>query len=347
MNRRLRLPRAWLLAAGFVGLGAWHLPVADACTCSPETRASWPYEGATDVPLVPSIVVQRTSYPGSPAPAYLEGGGGTTIPLELRNTLEEPYACVARVEFLRPADALAPFTTYTVRFDVSQVPAEAFPDESYAPSSFTTGGEGAEDQAPSEISIDLFRITNQARCKASEKCQDLAEASAGSDILSGSPTWVRLSNGGESVVGPLGTGALSSDPDGLVPHEEFVHVQLPLAAQDDCVLYERINARGEVIAEREICEYSKCVSAAATFGELGCGEGYPQLGPELWESVSDDSCSAPGRATQDPATREWMVEPSECSVLAPGAASQVPWAWWALVPLMVRRQLRSRRARSC
>jgi hypothetical protein len=290
------------------------------------------------------VVVQRTQSPGAHAPAYLEAEDGTVVPLELHDTLAEPYSCISQVEFLTPNTALEAFTTYAIKFDVSGVPQAQMSDDYYKTSYFKTGGADAQEDAPSEISIEVFHVANDAECAADEEndCEDVIEVTAGSSSLSGSPTWLRLSTSKDSVVGPLGTGALSSDEEGLVPHEEFAHVSLVVSGAE-CVRYERINARGEVISKGEICEPSKCVSTRARRAELGCGEGYPQLGPEVWNDVSEDSCNAPPRATLNKKTHEWEIEAASCSIRGAGANSATAWSWLGLTPLLLLRGLRRRR----
>lgn len=120
------------------------------------------------------------------------------------------------------------------------------------------------------------------------------------------PTWLRVST------------------EGVAPHDHWlvflpgtyshdIRGSLALAPSDSCVAYERIDVRGQVIAQVEDCTPRKC----AVLGETSwtgteihsCGD-LPPLLDGFWGAAGDDSCSAPPRISQDPSSYEVIVTPA-------------------------------------
>jgi hypothetical protein len=282
------------------------------------------------VPLSPAIVVLRTLYPGSEAPAYLEAADGTSVPLKLRNSLAEPFGCVAQMEFWAPDSELAPHTAYAIKFRPPQPPVDDL-ESSYASTLFVTGGADAVELEPSPISVSTFQIRNSKSCEDKAQCPDFVEVRAGSRELSGSPTWFILSSAAGRQIGPLGPGALGpADPEDLAPHEEFRSVIIPLV-RGECATYQRMDVHGEILEDGKLCDYEKCVKGNPEAPD--CGGGPDKVNVPLdgqWDEVGANGCLNPPRARLNASTFTWQIgegaldqdgagsESGACSVRSPG-----------------------------
>jgi hypothetical protein len=290
-------------------------------------------------------VVLRTLYPGSEAPAYLEAADGTSVPLKLRNSLADPFGCVAQMEFWAPESELAPHTAYTIKFHPPEPPVDD-PESSYASTLFVTGDADDVELEASPISVSTFQIRNSKSCEDGAACPDFVEVRAGSQKLSGAPTWFIVSSAAGRQVGPLGAGALgSADRDELAPHEEFRSVVVPLA-RDECATYQRMDVHGDILEEGELCDYEKCVKGNPETLDCGGGPGTINIPlEEQWEKVGANSCRNPPNARLNASLSTWQIEAvpldqgsagsesGACSVRSPGltlGASGVLFALFGL-----------------
>jgi hypothetical protein len=272
------------------------------CVGDAEVRTIWPHEAADDVSVQAPIVITHVNT--SIRDARLEASDGTVVMLVSKGLLYGAEGDCSTREFLAPVQPLAPSTTYTLKVEVNTAQEQTGP--LIETRSFTTRAdtETPEVEAHEPLKVESFYIEQGPPCEAPKN-------SAGHDALdvyvtvkssSRFPTWVRLRT--------------APHASGLIDYSGGA-ARLVAFSRDECVTYERIDVRGEVVEQGSLCEPKKCTRSNSLHLGGTCSFYGLDLDPwsreQVWDAVADDSCSAPPSVVRDENDGTLKVRSLQCT----------------------------------
>lgn len=301
--RALAALRVAKIAASAAALALWAAPApAAACSCAASADLLWPAIDAADVSTRPDIVIYRVGTQGDTPliDVELRGPDGKQVQLRERTAPDVRVAdfCNTQLAFLESVEPLAANTKYEVSFH-SRDPNAPWVSWMNPPRAFTTGAAISAAPPPSglpsppTLELHAYRLSSSTgicALNAYEACEELAQVDLGGPALSaGEPFWFRLSADLRDRIESLTIG--------VIPGQEgyAARAMVPIDPAAPCVTYERIDVRGSVVATGELCSFEKCVRygrSTVRTGKHGCS-GYNDLGAEVWDQISHDSCAAP------------------------------------------------------